>query len=141
MRHRVIPAFVLALFLFVGALISLGFAPELQTPDPRVVTVNSSSVATDTNFSGYVWGRYSEADLVYRIDQGTTVNTTSLEIEISPDGTYWYDHAISPTLLADNAADANGYVNDIAVNGFYWRIVANVSTTDTVTPALQMVLR
>jgi hypothetical protein len=131
----------LAVFLLLGTLGSLAFAPDLQTsPDPKTITVNSSSVATDTNFSNYVWGRYTSADLFYRIDQGT-VNTISLEIEVSPDGSNWYDHTLSGTLLADNVADANGYVASIPIHGWQWRIVANVNNTNTITPALKMVLR
>ena len=32
-------------------------------------------------------------------------------------------------------------VGEINAHGYYWRIVANVSTTDTITPVVKMVLR
>lgn len=142
-KNRIILPVLLGLLLLVGGLASLALAPETQgTPDPQVITVNTTAIATDTNFTGYVWGRYSSADLFYRIDQtDAATNSTSLELEVSPDGSNWYDHTISGTLLADSAADANGYIGSIAANGFYWRVVANTSNTNTLTPSLKMVLR
>ena len=131
----------LGLFLLFGALASLAFAPLPQTDDPVLVTVNSASVAADTNLSGHIWGRYDGADLFYRIDQATTTNTLSLELEISPDGTYWYNSTLSPTLLSANSADANGYVANLPVHGWQWRIVVNVTNTNTVTPVLSVILR
>lgn len=134
----------LALFLILGSLGSLALAPEAQVnnPDPLTIVVNTTSIATDTTFSGYVWGRYSSADLFYRIDQtDAATNSTSLEIEVSPDGSNWYDHSISGTLLADNAADANGYIPSIPIHGWQWRIIANATNTNTLTPELHVVLR
>lgn len=107
----------------------------------RPVTVNSAAIAADANFGAVEWpGGATEADLFYRIDQGT-VNTTSLELEISPDGTNWYDDPISPTLLTDNAADANGIIQDIPIHGWQFRLVANTTNTNTITPALIVVIR
>lgn len=133
----------LALLLMGGSLGSLALAPDAQiNPDPIVIVVNTTSIATDTTFSGYVWGRYSSADLFYRIDQtDAATNTTSLELEVSPDGSNWYDHTISGTLLSNNAADANGYIPSIPVHGWQWRIIANATNTNTLTPELHVVLR
>src|SRR3972149_143364 len=97
MKKSLVVIAIAAVFL-LGAFAPLG---------ARVLTLNSASIAADTNFSNNLWGSPStEADLFYRIDQDA-VNTTSLELEISPDGVDWYDDPISPTLLADNAADPN----------------------------------
>lgn len=123
---------VLSLALLLAAFIPLSARP---------VVVNSASIAGDTNFAGVEWpGGALEADLFYRIDQGTE-NSTSLELEISPDGTNWYDDPLSPTLLADNTADANGIVRDIPIHGWQFRIVANTTNANTITPALIVVIR
>lgn len=110
--------------------------------EARVISVNSASIAGDTNFSNNLWGSPStgRADLFYRIDQGT-VNTTSLELEISPDGVDWYDDPVSPTLLSANAADATGVVADIPIHGYQFRLVANTTNTNTITPVLKIVIR
>jgi len=132
-------AAALGILLVIGALASLAFAPMPQD-DPILITVNSAAIAADTNFSGHIWGRYTGADLFYAIDQ-TSVNTLSLELEISPDGAAWYNSTLSPTLLSANAADASGYVAELPVHGWQWRIVANVSNTETVTPVVKVILR
>lgn len=134
--NRVFLPVLIAILLLVGALAAL---PEPR-PMERVLVINSASIATDTNFSNFVWGLGDYADLYYRIDQGT-VNTLSLELEVSPDGVNWYDHNDNATLLADNAADANGYVDSIPIHGHQFRIVANVTNTNTVTPNLKIVTR
>lgn len=126
----------LVILLAMG-LLAMAFAPM----NARVYTINTAAIAADTNFTNNLWGTPGEkADLFYQIDQAT-VNTISLELEVSPDGTTWYNHTVSPTLLTDNAEDASGYVADIPVHGHQFRIVANVATTDTVTPVLKIVVR
>jgi len=134
-------AWALGVVLVIGALASLAFAPALQADDPIRVTVNSASVAADTNSSGHIWGRYTGADLFYAIDQDTATNTLSLELEVSADGSTWFNSTISPTLLSANSADASGYVGDLPVHGWQWRIVVNVTNTNTVTPVLSVILR
>jgi hypothetical protein len=136
-------AAVLGLALLLGSLAALPQpAPaELAPLGARVTTINTASIAADTNFSNNVWTYPNTyADLFYRIDQ-TSVNTLSLELEVSPDAVNWYDATISATLLSGNAADANGYIYNIPIAGYQYRIVANVTNTNTVTPVLKIVLR
>lgn len=131
MKHLLIAVALGVLFILVA------FIPL----NARVTVVNSASIAADTNFSGIEWpGGAIEADLFYQIDQGT-VNTTSLELEVSADGVNWYDDPISPTLLTANAADANGIINDIPIHGWQFRLVANTANTNTITPVLTVVIR
>lgn len=130
------------LFLVIAlalAFLLLAFVPL----NARVSVINSASIADDTNFAGVEWpGAVTGADLFYRIDQDdAATNTTSLELEISPDGTNWYDDPISPTLLTDNAADANGIIPGLPIHGWQFRIVANTTNTNTLTPALTVVIR
>jgi hypothetical protein len=39
------------------------------------------------------------------------------------------------------AADTNGYTDSVQVEGYKFRIIANVTNTNTVTPNIKMVLR
>lgn len=116
-------------------------APHYGPPGVRVVTVNSAVITDDTNFANVNCQGYNYIDLFYRIDQETLPNTISLELEVSPDAVDWYNHNDTPTPLSANIADANGYVDSIANEGYQCRIVANVTNNVSVTPVLKMVLR
>lgn len=123
--------------ILAGAMLLLAFIPL----NARSVSVNTAAIAADTNFTGVEWpGGSTEADLFYSIDQGD-VNTTSLELEVSADGTTWFDDPVSPTLLSANAADASGLIHDIPSHGWQFRIVANTANTNTITPVLTVVIR
>lgn len=127
--------------LTVVALAALLILAAFVPLNARVVGVNTAPIAADTNFTGVEWpGGAAEADLFYSIDHGT-VNTTSLELEVSADGTTWYDDPLSPTLLTANAADASGIVHDIPVHGWQFRLVANTANTNTITPVLTVIVR
>lgn len=128
---------LLTVIALSATLILAAFAPLSARP----VGINSASIAADTNFAGVEWsGGAAEADLFYQIDQGT-VNTTSLELEVSADGIVWFDDPVSPTLVLANAADASGIINDIPVHGWQFRLVANTANTNTITPVLTVVIR
>lgn len=130
---------VLGLLLIVGMLGSVAAAPQPAPLAARVVTINTGAIAADTNFRAIDWSSYTEADLFYRVTEGT-VNTLTLELEVSPDGTNWYDHNISGTLVTV-ATTTNGYAGSISVEGAQFRIVANATNTQTITPNLKIVLR
>lgn len=128
---------LIPILAIAGVLLLAAFAPL----NARVLTINTASIAADTNFSNNLWSIPStEADLFYDIDQAT-VNTLTIELEVSPNGVDWYDDPISPTLLVDNAGDASGVVPDIPIHGYQFRIVANATNTNTVTPELTIVIR
>ena len=135
---RVLLPVVLAAVLLVTALGSVAAVPNAAPV--RVITVNSAPVATDTTFRTLDWAGYQYADIFYRIDEGT-VNTTTLELEVSPDGLNWYDHNDVPAIVSNVAADTNGYTDSVQVEGYKFRIIANVTNTNTVTPNIKMVLR
>lgn len=130
--------------LFIAIALGALFLLTAFVPlNARVVTINSASIAADTNFTGVEWpGGAAEADLFYQIDHNdAATNTTSLELEVSADGVTWYDDPVSPTLLTANAADASGIVADIPLHGWQFRIVANATNTNTITPVLSVVIR
>lgn len=140
MKHLLIAVALGVLFLLAAFAYPSGHS-EASPLNARVAVVNTGSIAADTNFAGVEWpGGAIGADLFYQIDQGT-VNTISLELEVSADGVVWFDHTVSPTLLADNAADASGYVADIPIHGWQFRVVANTTNANTITPVLTVVIR
>jgi hypothetical protein len=130
-------AILLAVALLAGTLAAL---PGDSPPGGRMRTINTASIAADMNFSSQNGQGYQYLDLFYDIDQNV-VNTVTLELEVSPNGVSWYNHNDNPTLLVDNAADASGYVDSVPLHGLQFRIVANVTNTETVTPVLRAVLR
>lgn len=145
--EKLLTAIALAALLILAAFtypasVPLDAEPAHLVPlSARPVGINNTPIATDTNFTGVEWpGGAAEADLFYSIDQGT-VNTTSFELEVSADGTTWYDDPVSPTLLSANAADASGVIHDIPVHGWQFRLVANTANTNTITPLLTVVIR
>ena len=146
MTKRFLATLVLLAALVLVAVVPLSAAPVQPPqvrpviPAARITTINSAVIATSTNFSAYDWSVYTAMDLFYRVTEGT-VNTLTLTIEVSPDGTNWYAHALSPTLVSNIATTSNGYVGSIPVQGAQYRIVATVSNTNSVTPVLKSVLR
>jgi len=147
MKQKVLSVIVLAaLFglLAAGSLSAAPVQPEPVVAAPplaRITTINTAAIDESTNFSNYDWSVYTYLDLFYRVTDGASVNTMTLEIEVSPDGTNWYDHALSGTLVSGIATTTNSYVGSIPVQGAQYRIVATVDNTNSVTPNLKGVLR
>lgn len=138
---RLFLVILMAGLLLLGIFASLGFAPVYSPPGYRQITVTGGTpIAADTNYSGEVGGGYQYVDMYYNIDQ-TTVNTLDLELEVSQDGSTWVNHNDNAVLLNDNAADASGYVDSTPLHLYQWRIVANLTNTNTVTPTIKVVMR
>jgi len=134
---------VILLLALVGGISASPEQPAITAPAPqaaRIVNVTTAAITQDTNYTSAIWGVNTEADLYWRITEGS-VNTISLELETSPDNTYWYNSVLSPTLVTSVVTTSNGYVGDIPIHGYYFRIVSNVSTANTVTPNIKVVLR
>jgi hypothetical protein len=140
---------VLAGLLMVGSLVGgLAARPEaagnenikvIQVWDEEVLEADvaaGDSFSWLSNSSGY---GFSDADVFYTIDVGTEVNTTTLELEVSPDDSLWINHAASNVVANAVAADGSSYVA-AAVDGRYFRINANVANTSPVTISLWAVL-
>jgi len=86
--------------------------------------------AITTSGASQEWklANYEALDLHYVIDQGT-VNTATLKLQYSNDGSNWADGA---DVVAANAADANEMVQHYNV-GAYTRLYATVSNANPVT--------
>ena len=83
---------------------------------------------------------HASADIFMDVDQGSTVNTLTLVLQVSHDNSNWYNHAASSALMTDNAADIATY-SAVTINGLYFRVAATVANTETVTPTIRVVLR
>jgi hypothetical protein len=94
----------------------------------NVVFWEAEAITADGGSDAKQLVNYESLDLSYTVDQGT-VNTTTLKIQFSNDGTNWADGI---NIVAANAADATGMVQ---LNNFgrYTRVYADVANSNTVT--------
>ena len=122
---------------------TVGAAPDRAAV--QVVTLNSTSVATSTTWTGGRWSIQgaenpaTKAEVWLFVDE-TTANTTTFGLQISPDNTTWLPHSTAGTLATDIAADANSFVT-LDIQGAYYRVVATATNTNTLTPTIKVVLR
>ncbi len=136
-------ALLLALLLMV-----LGLNPEMESaiaaplaaPTPVISGWNADNSRYPVNFwltevitadggtEAFTLANYEALDLQYVIDQ-TSVNTMTLKLQHSNDGSHWTDGA---SIVASNAADANA-LNQFANFGLYSRVYADVTNTNPVT--------
>lgn len=118
--------------------------PQTQAAAPQVFTFGGSSIAANTTYGGLKWSEgnppHLESDFFVEIDQGSSVNTMTLGLQVSPDNTNWYTHTATSEIISDNAADASTYIT-ATIHGLYFRIQAYVVNTNTVTPTIRVVLR
>jgi hypothetical protein len=131
----------LAPALLVGiALVAMlvGFVPgDAPLGAPNTWTVfNKAVLVTDTNSLPAAWRtgvRDSDgAEVYYSIVQGSDVNTISLKVQTSLNGSTWFD---SNTVVADSAAASattNGFTAT-TVYGLKARVVATLANTNPVT--------
>jgi hypothetical protein len=96
-----------------------------------------TAIAADTNTSALDVMEFETVDVQYVIDQGT-VNTTTLTIQYSIDGSNYTDGA---ALVSSNAADASAVVARVPVYGRYMRIKQDLTNTNTITITLLAVGR
>jgi hypothetical protein len=105
------------------------------------ITVNSSSIADDTTFSAYQWNwdgnDKTTIEVWYSIDQGTT-NTTTIYLDASPDNSMWKTGYA--TVVSANAADATSYATATIVGRFF-RIRADTTNTNTITPTIKVIYK
>ncbi len=138
-----IAAFFLAMFiiavLLFPAMPSYALPPAAPTPISNVVDFAEKSrvrtvyattaIAADTNTASFCFGdEYQQADYQVTIDQ-TNVNTISVIIEFSNDGTNW---DVGPTVVTANEADATD-ISRVALFGLCQRFDLDVSNSETVT--------
>jgi len=141
-------------FVLVGVLaatlnrLPVQAAPEAAGP-VQVYTLNTASIITTTTFTpSATGGRWSalgsdtpatSAEVWLFLDMGT-VNTATFALQVSPDGSTWLAHNTAGALATDLAADTNVYTTT-TIQGVYYRVVATLTNTNTLTPVLKVVLR
>jgi hypothetical protein len=143
---QIFPALGIILFFLALVILSiLGPAGSVQAAPPAAPTPvaniapsddalnvtfqSQTAIDEDTDTGSVQLGRYEYVDVQHVIDQGTDVNTVTLTIQFSNDGTNWVN---GPALATDNAADATD-ITRVPLFGRYARINENVTNTNTLT--------
>lgn len=105
----------------------------------RAVVINTAAIATDTTWTAREWGSgdWTTAEIWYSIDQGTT-NTMTLYLDVSPDNSIWKTG--QTTIVSANVADATSYTS-ATIAGTYYRIRADVTNSNSITPTIKIVFR
>jgi len=136
--------FFLAILLVLAVFGGVAALPDsAPLSGPKVQTVyGPTAITTDTYSSNFIWGLNKEVDFFYTIDQTeAATNTTSIKLYVSPRAVTWYAHNDLPVVLADNSADASGYVDTTYIQGFQYRLLFDVTNSNTVTVTVVAVLR
>jgi hypothetical protein len=145
--ERVFLAVALAAFAFLlalSALLNSGATPSYADTVPTPAAVQAGSGGTgwlavtfdsadamtaDEGSSGFQLAGYDTLDVQFIVDQGTSTNTTTVNVQWSNDNSNWSD---GPAIVSANSADADGMVQ-VANMGRYTRIYYNVTNSNTVT--------
>lgn len=132
-----------------AALVVVALSPFTNTQaSPEVVTIqavtlNSDAITTTTTFTGNRWTAlgtdqpHTVAEIYFVVDIAT-VNTTTFALQVSPDGTNWFDS--NAGTLATVVTDTSVYTR-VNIDGAQYRIVATAENTNTLTPTIKLVLR
>lgn len=150
MKNRRLPimALLVTALLMFGILVAMPAdnisAAPAAAPTPISVTYSATpgkvleflrvpvSYTADFNTSPLTVMDFEAVDLQYVIDQtavASVVNTTTLKLQFSNDGTNWVDGA---TIVSANTADANT-LSQLAVFGRLARVNVDVSNTNPIT--------
>ena len=115
--------------------------PAAPTPVADIVTGGDgkffnfqplTALTADTNAGGTAdMLAFDSVDVQYTIDHGT-VNTTTIKVQYSNDGTTWNDGL---TLVSASAADGSG-ITRVPVFGRYLRLNQDVTSADPITITL-----
>lgn len=121
-------------------------APELQEQDlPQAILVNASAITTDTNFTPRRWlslttKRPTTADIYWDVDIGT-LRQAALYLQVAPHPLATFTpHNNAGTLVTVYATDTTGYTTT-AVHMPYFRVRAELTSSDTITPEIWVILR
>lgn len=151
----------LAVALIAGAMFPiLTQSPlvSLAAPNPariEVTTLNSAAIATTTTWSGGRWSPLGSdspptiAEVYWFVDvdtsavnppTSTTINTTTFVLQISPDNSTWVNHSSASALATNVIADVDAYTRT-TIEGLYYRVTATAQNTNTITPAIKVLVR
>lgn len=102
--------------------------------DATAITGSTTYTSRQWNYDG---NDKTTAEIWYTIDQGT-VNTVTLYLDASPDGTMWKSGYA--TIVSANVADATGYTSATIV-GRYFRVRAAVGNSNPLTLTLKAIYK
>ena len=146
-RQMIFGSLAVAVVLFAALVLSMGGPANVTAAPsaaPTPVSINHAGTFADvpTFFATQVVTadggssvqniqNHQVVDLQWLLDQTllTTVNTATLKLQFSNDGSNWVDGA---TFVTNNAADA-GDMQQYAIFGRYARVYADVSNTNPLT--------
>jgi hypothetical protein len=146
-RQTILAAVAVAVVLFAALALSMGGPANVTAAPaaiPTPVSVNHAGsfadvpvffsaqvVTADGGSNAQNIQNHQVVDLQWIIDQTllTTMNTTTLKLQFSNDGSTWIDGA---TFATANVADA-GDMQQYAIFGRYARVYADVSNTNPLT--------
>ncbi|MBN1991351.1 MAG: hypothetical protein JW953_01510 [Anaerolineae bacterium] len=104
----------------------------LDTEEAKLFNFQTATaVAADTYTSWRDVSAFDSIDVQHVIDHGT-VNTTTLTVQYSIDGT----NAVNGLALVSNSAADGSDITRVPVFGKYMRIYQNLTSTDTITITL-----
>lgn len=127
-----------------GALAAPRLEPALDGP-VQVINLASAAIATTTTWTGGRWSALgtdrppTKAEIWLTVVE-PTVNTTTFVLQVSPDNSTWLAHKAIGTLASSVATNTSIYTAT-TIEGVYYRVVATVSNTQTLTPTIKVVLR
>jgi len=145
-KRQKFAAFLIVLCVLMGGVLVMFGTPDVPTAQAAFTTpVASWPHSTDNSkWPVYFWTtdvitasaaseeyklmNYEALDLHYVIDQGV-VNTTTIKLQYSNDGSNWADGA---AIVSANAADANEIVQHYNV-GAYTRLYATLTNSNAIT--------
>lgn len=138
-------ALALILLAFAGTQ-SVSASREEALPVQNIL-YNSASITQATNFTGKIWATglpvyFSRADIFYNIDVGSAQAIT-FTLQFSADGSNWFTATDRADSIAFGtmgySADTLAYTTTRIV-GTYFRLRADVSTSNAITPVIRVVL-
>lgn len=143
---RALPAILLGIFLFVGALVGpmfVGSATAQQVAElPHLIRLDAgTSRSASYTTSAFQWGgdaagNPTNADVFLHVTM-PTVNTTTFVLQASADGSQWANH----TTIASGVVTTTNLISSVTIKGRYVRMVGTALTTTTFTSLVNLSLR
>ena len=140
MKRLIVLSLVLFGVLVLGGGLFMGRDVQASTPVIHTITIGPVAMTGTTYSNAIDWSRYQYADVFYNLDLNTGAQTTTLKLQVSPDGSWWILHNSNASIVTATA-DTSGYIATIPVHGAWARFYLNTLNNVTTTAVLKVVLR
>ena len=104
--------------------------------DSQAVVTSAVTTLDSGMWRSTLWDDYTTAELFVNVLMSHGVNTTTWDLEVSPDGTNWFNHATSNTVFPSMATDTTSYTST-DINGRFWRVKLDPENTNRLTVTLK----